>query len=150
VSRPVGLRLIIGYKFVKALLVLGVAALLTLDPREAVRAAVALSHELMESGAFLARAGRWVGVHVSQKDLHHAAVLAWLDGATTLVEGWLLLRGKPWGEWIVVGTLAALVPFEALSLERHPGPIKALVMAANVTVVVYLAVRRVREGRSHR
>jgi uncharacterized membrane protein (DUF2068 family) len=71
--------------------------------------------------------------------------LAWLDGATTLAEGWLLFRGKPWGEWIVVAALAALVPFEAVSLERHPGPIKGLVMVLNVGVVVYLAVRRVRE-----
>jgi len=147
VSRPVGLRLIIGYKFVKALLVLGVAALLTLDPRDAARAALAFAHELMESGAFLSRAGRWVGLHVSQKDLHHAAALAWLDGVTTLAEGWLLLRGKPWGEWIVVATLAALVPFEAVALARHPGPLKGLLMAANVAVVVYLVVRRVRERR---
>jgi len=145
VSRPVGLRLIIGYKFVKALLVLGVAAFLTLDPREAVRAAIAFAHELTESGAFLARAGTWLGMHVSRKDLHHAAALAWLDGATTAAEGWLLFRGKPWGEWIVVGVLAALVPFEAVSLERHPGPIKGLVLVLNVGVVVYLARRRVRE-----
>jgi len=147
VAPPVGLRLIIGYKFVKALLVLGLAAFLTLDPREAARAAVAFAHELMESGAFLARAGRWVGLHVSRKDLHHAAALAWLDGTATLAEGWLLFRGKPWGEWIVVATLAALVPFEAVSLERRPGPIKGLVMAINVAVVVYLAVRRTRERR---
>jgi uncharacterized membrane protein (DUF2068 family) len=145
VTRPVGLRLIIGYKLVKALLVLGVAAFLTFDPREAARAAIAFAHELMESGALLSRAGRWVGLHVSQKDLHHAAALAWLDGTTTLAEGWLLFRGKPWGEWIVVAALAALVPFEAVSLERRPGPIKGLVMALNVAVVAYLAVRRVRE-----
>lgn len=146
--RPVGLRLIIGYKLVKAVLVLGVAVFLTLDPRGAGRAAMAVAHELMDGGAFLARAGRWLGMHVSHKDLRHVAALAWLDGATTLAEGWLLFRGKPWGEWIVVATLAALVPFEAVSLERHPGPIKALVMVLNVAVVVYLAVRRVRERRS--
>jgi hypothetical protein len=44
------------------------------------------------------------------------------------------------------GTLAALVPFDAVSLERHPGPIKGVVMVPNVGVVVYLAVRRVESG----
>lgn len=146
-SRPVGLRLVIGYKLVKALLVLGVATFLTLEPREAARAAIAFAHELMESGAFLSRAGRWLGLHVSRKDLHHAAALAWLDGTTTLAEAWLLFRGKPWGEWLVVLTLAALVPFEAVSLERHPGPIKGLGMALNVAVVAYLAMRRIRARR---
>jgi uncharacterized membrane protein (DUF2068 family) len=89
-------------------------------------------------------------VHVSRKDVHHAALIAWLDGAVTLAEGLLLLRGKAWGEWLVVAALAALVPFEAVSLERHPGPLKLLVLAANVGIVVYLAVRRVHERGRHR
>ncbi|HEY0469861.1 MAG TPA: DUF2127 domain-containing protein, partial [Polyangiaceae bacterium] len=68
----------------------------------------------------------------------------------TLLEGVLLLRGHAWGEWIVVVALAALIPFEISSLERHPGPLKLIVLTLNVAIVAYLAPRRWQESARHR
>ena len=143
--RPLGLRLIIGYKLVKAPVVLALALFLTVDARSAEHVAVVVARDLSEGSAFSARVGAWLGMHASLKDVHHVALIAWLDGIATLAEGYLLLRGKAWGEWIVIGALAALVPFEAVSLERHPGPIKLVVLLVNIVIVAYLAARRRRE-----
>ncbi|HKO53679.1 MAG TPA: DUF2127 domain-containing protein [Polyangiaceae bacterium] len=150
VPRPFALELIIGYKFTKAPLVLLLAVLLTASPNGAERVAHALARELSEGGALLARVGTWLGLHVSRSDLRHAALLAWGDGLVTLLEGVLLLRGHAWGEWLVVAALAALIPFEALSLEQRPGPLRVVVLTLNVAIVAYLASRRWREGRRHR
>lgn len=147
--RPFALKLIIGYKFAKAPLVLLLAVLLTASPRGAEHAARVLSRELSEGGALLAKIGAWLGLHMSRKDVHHAAFLAWGDGLVTLLEGVLLLRGHAWGEWIVVAALAALIPFEAISLERHPGPLKVVVLTLNVAIVIYLARRRWQERGRH-
>jgi len=149
-ERPLTLKLIIGYKFTKAPLVLFLAVLLTANPVGAEHMARVLAHELSEGGALLARLGAWLGMHMSRKDVHHAAFLAWGDGLLTTLEGVLLLRGHAWGEWIVVVALAALIPFEAISLERHPGPLKLVVLTLNLAIVGYLATRRWLERGRHR
>ncbi len=110
----------------------------------------ALARELSEGGALLAKLGAWLGLHASRNDVRHAAFLAWGDGLLTLLEGVLLLRGHAWGEWLVVVALAALIPFEAISLERHPGPLKLVVLSLNLAIVVYLAARRWLERGRHR
>lgn len=148
--RPFALKLIIGYKFTKAPLVLLLALLLTASPLGAEHIARVLAHQLSEGGALLTRVGTWLGLHVSRNDVRHAAFLAWGDGLTTLLEAVLLQRGHPWGEWIVVAALAALIPFEAISLERHPGPLKLVVLTLNLAIVVYLAARRWLERGRHR
>jgi uncharacterized membrane protein (DUF2068 family) len=68
--------------------------------------------------------------------------LAWLDGVSTAVEGFLLLQGRPWGEWVVVAALAVLIPFEALALARHPSGFKLLVLSVNALIVAYLVFLR--------
>jgi uncharacterized membrane protein (DUF2068 family) len=97
-----------------------------------------------------AKLGVWLGLHLSRNDVRHATFLAWGDGLVTLLEGVLLLRGHALGEWIVVAALAALVPFEVVSLERHPGPLKLIVLTLNVAIVAYLASRRWQERARHR
>src|SRR6478609_4503883 len=148
--RPFTLALIIGYKFAKAPLVLLLAVLLTASPRGAEHVARALAHELSEGGALLAKLGISLGLHVSRSNLRHAAFLAWGDGLLTLLEGVLLMRGHAWGEWLVVVGLAALVPFEAVSFERHPGALKVVVLTLNVAIVLYLAARRWQQRGRHR
>jgi hypothetical protein len=147
--RPFTLKLIIGYKFAKAPLVLMLALLLTVSPRSAEHIARALVHELSEGGALLAKLGNWLGMHVSRSNVRHAAFIAWGDGLMTSLEGVLLLRGHAWGEWIVVVGLAALVPFEIISFEHRPGPLKIAVLALNVAIVLYLAARRWQQRGRH-
>jgi uncharacterized membrane protein (DUF2068 family) len=141
-TRPFGLKVIIGYKLVKAPAVLALALFLTLNARGAEHLVMVLARDLSEGSALTARVGAWLGMHASLTDVHHVAVIAWLDGAVTLAEGILLLRGKAWGEWLVIGALATLIPFEAVSLGRHRGPLKLVVLLLNTAIVLYLAERR--------
>ncbi len=149
-ARPAGLRLIIGYKFVKAPVMLALAAALTFAPVRAVSIARHATFELSETGALGWRIARWAEPHLTIRVEHRAAALAWLDGVSTFVEGLLLLSGTAWGEWIVVAGLALLVPFEAVGLARRPRIGRAVVLLINVAVVAYLARDRWRHRRAHR
>jgi Predicted membrane protein (DUF2127) len=133
-----GFRLIIGYKFTKAALMFGVAVWLTTAPGAAFRTLESVARELAEGGAAFGRAGRWIQEHLSSTFVLRGALLAWLDSASSAIEGFLLLSGKPWAHWVVIIGLAALLPFEILSLEHRPAIGKVLVLLANSLIVAYL------------
>jgi uncharacterized membrane protein (DUF2068 family) len=136
--------MIIAYKLTKAPLSLALAIWLTLASRSAVHAAEAFARDISEGGATLARCGAWMREHLTRKLVVDATVLAWVDGVSTALEGLLLFQGRVWGEWIVVAALAALVPVEVVSLERHPSAAKLAVLSLNAGVVAYLTFRRIR------
>ena len=146
----VGFRLIIGYKFCKAALMFGVAVWLTTAPGAAFRTLELLARELAEGGAAFARAGHWIQEHLTSSFVLRGALLAWLDSLSSAVEAFLLLSGKPWAHWIVILGLAALLPFEILSIEHRPAVGKLLVLAANVLIVLYLARAQIQRARTHR
>jgi Predicted membrane protein (DUF2127) len=143
-SRPPGLKLIIAYKFLKAPAMLALAGALTFAPAKSMRAARHVAFELSEGGGISWRLAHWLEPHLTTRVEHRAAAVAWLDGVSTLAEGLLLLSGKAWGEWIVVAGLSLLVPVEVIALVRRPRPTRALVLAVNAAVVVYLARRRLK------
>ena len=70
-----------------------------------------------------------------------------MDAVTTSIEAALLASGKPWGEWIVLLGLAAMVPLEIAALDRHPGRIKVLILGLNLAIVLVLAKRRLKATR---
>jgi uncharacterized membrane protein (DUF2068 family) len=145
----VGFRLIIGYKFLKAAFMLAVALWLTVSPGSAYRTLELLARELTEGGLAFARAGRWIQEHLSNSIIIRGAILAWLDGATSALEGGLLLSGKSWAQWVVILGLAALLPFEVLSIAHHPAVGKFVVLGANLLIVGYLAREQLRKARAH-
>lgn len=151
-TRPAGLRLIVAYKLAKAAVALGVAAWLLLDPAAALEVATRIAVDLSEHGATLTRVGRWLGMHLTARNEHGAAVLAALDGVISLVEGLLLFTGKAWGEWLVLASLAALLPFEAIALVHRPSAARAAILLVNLLVVAYLArlLLGARAGRAER
>jgi uncharacterized membrane protein (DUF2068 family) len=140
-TRPLGLRVIIGYKLAKAPLMLALALWLTVDPRSAIYVADAIVR-ISERGVTLSRLGFWIHEHLTRKLAMDVAILALVDGAWTAAEGFLLLQGRAWGEWVVVAGLTALVPVEAVSLERNPSLFKLAVVAVNSAIVAYLVFRR--------
>src|SRR5215472_14705885 len=115
-ERRVGFRLIILYKLCKAVLMFAVALWLTTAPGTAYRTLELLARELTEGGAAFARMGYWIREHLSNSIVIRGAVLAWLDSVSSAVEAFLLLSGKTWAEWIVIVSLAGLIPFEILSI----------------------------------
>ena len=145
----VGFRLIIGYKFAKAALMFGVALWLTTAPGAAFRTLELLARELAEGGAAFAHAGHWIQEHLTSSFVRRGALLAWLDSISSALEAFLLLSGKPWAHWIVILGLAALLPFEVLSIEHRPGVGNVLVLLANVLIVAYLARVQILRARTH-
>lgn len=147
IRRPLGLKVIIGYKFVKAPIMLALALWLAIAPHNAFDVANAVARELLEGGALWVKVGKWIESQLSTTLVTRGAILSGLDSIVTVVEAVLLLKGKSWGEWIVVSGLAALLPFELRSLIRHPHWLKLLLTLANAGVVAYLVWRRLKAAK---
>ena len=145
--RPLGLKLIIAYKLAKAPVTLALAIWLTFAPLSAYHLAEQIADQLSAASSIWARLGHWIEEHLSTRIFRWAAVLAWLDGITTILEAILLLIGKAWGEWLVIVGLTALLVPEVLSLDRKVTWMKFGVLLVNAAVVVYLASRRLRAAR---
>jgi uncharacterized membrane protein (DUF2068 family) len=67
--------------------------------------------------------------------------------AMFMTEGIGLLLLKHWAEWMTVITTSALIPFEIYEMCVHPTWLKALAMAINVAVALYMVYRVRRESR---
>jgi uncharacterized membrane protein (DUF2068 family) len=141
--RPIGLRLIIAYKVAKAPVMLALAVWLSVAPTSALYIAQRLVFELSEGSATLARLAHWMSRYLTRHWATDVAVLAWIDGLSTAVEGALLWRGSAWGEWIVVVGLVILMPFEGLGIARHPSLTRLLVLFTNAVIVAYLIYGRI-------
>ena len=140
--RPFGLRLIIGYKLVKAVVVLALALWLTLSSGAAYREARHLIALLNEHPGWLHKMAQWLDAHVTTSAVHAARIVTWLDGLVTILEASLLITGKAWGEWLVVAGVASLLPLEARAVWLHPHPSRILVLFANLLIVIYLVWHR--------
>lgn len=147
--RPVGMRLIITYKFVKGPISLAIACALTFASARSMRFLEHLIIELTDLGPFTARVGLWLHAHLTHSLTGKAALLAWLDGSSTVIEGILLATGRGWAEWVVVAVLGMLIPFELYGFARRPSLTRAGVVVVNALVVAYLAWRRVQAERAH-
>jgi uncharacterized membrane protein (DUF2068 family) len=64
------------------------------------------------------------------------------------IEGVGLLLRKRWAEYFTIITTGLLIPIEVYEAVRHFTPVKALVLLANVLIVLYL-IHRVRSLPSH-
>jgi Predicted membrane protein (DUF2127) len=144
--QQLGFRLIIGYKFAKAAMMCGVALWLTAMPGAAYRTLELLARELTEGGAAFARAGQWIHAHLTSGLVLRGALLAWLDSLSSAVEGFLLLSGKTWAEWIVIVGLACLIPYEIVSIAQRPSFGKVLVLSVNALIIAYLVRRQMQKS----
>jgi hypothetical protein len=132
------LRLIIAYKLAKAPLLLLLALYLSLEPAAAYGVARRLLVALTERGGLWLLLEHKIEPWITYRALTGVRLLAWGDGALTLLEGILLFRGKRWGEWLVALVLAALLPIEVVALVVHRQPGRLGVFLVNLAVVVYL------------
>src|SRR5262245_23688576 len=118
-QRDRGIRLIIVYKLVKAVVMFALALVVTFEPAAVLAWAQGLAHQLGESRTTWAHLGKWIDSHLSRGVIANGTVLVWLDAVTTAVEGLLLLSGRAWAEWIVVAGMAGLIPLELRALIRR-------------------------------
>ena len=78
---------------------------------------------------------------VSPKQLRAASIGTFIYAALLLTEGTGLLLRKRWAEYFTIITTGALVPLEVYEISRHVTTAKIIVLAANVAIIIYLAVR---------
>lgn len=70
------------------------------------------------------------------------AVAVIVDGIVTLVEGWALHGRYRWSRWLVVATTSSLLPFELVTLVRHPSAGRVMLVLVNALILLYLIQRR--------
>jgi len=86
---------------------------------------------------------RWlvaVGL-VKQRDLKLIVTTTFVYSGLLLTEGTGLLMEKVWAEYMTIFITASFIPIEVYELVRHTTVARGCVLAVNVLVVVYLAVR---------
>jgi uncharacterized membrane protein (DUF2068 family) len=145
VQRPdFGLRLIIIWKAIKAVLLFGLGI-----------GAFAVVYRDVESLAhtFVAWLGVDVGHPYVERALHKLAGLtpkritligigAVIYSCVLAAEAWGLHQRKVWAEWLVVGLTSALVPLEVYELFHRASLGKAVALVVNIAVVLYLLRHR--------
>jgi len=137
-----GLLLIGALKLLKALALFALgASLLSLLHRDA---GEAVRHWIMAFGldahARLAEAlvAKIAGLNPHTMRRLGVGTLAY--ATVFAVEGFGLLLGKPWAEYMTTCVTISFLPIEAYELIEHPSGAKALVTLINVAVVVYLVL----------
>ena len=141
---PTGLRLIIIYKFTKAVLQVAAAVLLFYGAAHGLNARPADFAEKLREHAVHA----WSNLVAAAllRFTHSRHSLTWTayallgDAGLSSVEGWALSRGYTWGEWLVVVTSAALIPFEIRALLHHVRVGRVILLVLNIVIVGYLIV----------
>jgi uncharacterized membrane protein (DUF2068 family) len=79
--------------------------------------------------------------NVTSNEVKIFAVLALGYGVLEFVEGVGLWLDKLWAEYLTVIATSLLVPFEVYELVRKPSLVKAVGIAVNILIVLYLARR---------
>jgi uncharacterized membrane protein (DUF2068 family) len=150
---PTGLRLIVTYKFTKAVLQVAAAVLLFYGAAHGLNARLAeLAERLREhavhawSNVFAAALIRFTH---SKHSLTFTAYALLADAGLSSVEGWAISRGHTWGEWLVVVTTAGLIPFEIRALMHHLRVGRVVLLILNVVIVAYLIMNIRFRRRAH-
>jgi uncharacterized membrane protein (DUF2068 family) len=150
-AQETGVRVILVYKFVKAALQIAAAIVLFYGARHGLTASLTrfadhLRHHAVNafSNIFVRALDRFLHARHS---IVFTAYAALADALLSAVEGFALWRGYAWGEWLVVGTTASLIPFEIYALTRHLRAGRVILLLLNVAIVAYL-VNRARQRRA--
>jgi uncharacterized membrane protein (DUF2068 family) len=143
---PAGVRVIVVYKLVKAVLMLAAAIALWAGIRVGLATWLArLALDLTERAVhpLLARLCQWLSLAFAPGRVGLLELLLVGDAIVSAVEAWALRRGHAWGRWLVLLATSALLPLEIYELFHRPGYSRALVFVVNALIVLYL-VRRMR------
>lgn len=78
---------------------------------------------------------------VKRRDLTLIVTTTFVYSGLLLTEGTGLLMEKVWAEYMTIFITASFIPIEVYELVRHTTLARGCLLAVNVLVVVYLAVR---------
>jgi uncharacterized membrane protein (DUF2068 family) len=145
---PAGLRAIILYKTIKAIVQLGLGLVLAvLWPFGLPSWLHGLSSELRRqfTQGWASHLAAVLAAGSTHRRIAFVILALSLDGALTAIEAWALRRGRWWGPWLVVAATASLLPVEVYEFFRVPRVSRALLFAVNLLMAAYLARRAWRE-----
>jgi len=77
------------------------------------------------------------------------AIGAMVYSAVRFVEAFGLWHELEWAEWFALLSGCLYLPWEMLSIIRHPHPLKWIVLAINLLIVLYMFVLRLRAAGIH-
>jgi uncharacterized membrane protein (DUF2068 family) len=89
------------------------------------------------SNLFVAAANR-----ANDKSLWAIAAAAMVYSLVRFAEAYGLWYARDWAEWFALLSGAMYLPWEVLSIIRHPHPYKWIVLAGNLAIVLYMLVLR--------
>ena len=144
-AKATGVRLILTYKLIKAALQIAAAIVLFYGARHGLTASLLRFADQLRHHAVHAWSN--IVVHTLLRFAHAKHSIVWTayallgDAVLSAVEGYALWRGYTWGEWLVVGTTASLIPFELYALTRHIRVGRVILLILNVAIVAYLVNR---------
>jgi len=138
------LALIGAFRILKSLSLFaaGIGALRLLRPGTVQRLAAWLAR--FSDHAVVHRALGFV-THLSPQRAELIAAGAFAYGAVMAVEGVGLWMQKKWAEWLTIVVTASFIPFEIVEIARRVTAIRVGLLVANVAILIYLIVRRVRK-----
>jgi uncharacterized membrane protein (DUF2068 family) len=145
-TKPTGVRLIMGYKFVKAIVQVLAGIVLVYGATHGLAAALTEFADQLREHAVHA----WSNVVAAallrftsgRHSIWLAAYALFGDAMLSTLEGWALWRGYAWGSWLIVGATACLLPFEIRALAHHIRVGRVILFLLNLAIVAYL-LRRV-------
>lgn len=151
-ERGVGVRVIVGYKLVKAALglVLGVVLLVFSTSVTAELRLVASMLRAHALGAWSFMLADRVAGFATREHVALVGVAALFDAAFSAFEGWALHKRYGWSRWLIVVSTSALVPFEIYELARRFTIGRALVLVVNAWIVIYLVRNKVDQKSARR
>jgi uncharacterized membrane protein (DUF2068 family) len=137
----VGLRVIAIYKFIKAALLLGLAAglfraihqNLEADARQWLRY-LHIDPEHYYIRLFLQKIAR-----VDPRVIRELSVGAFVSGGLFLAEGIGLWLAQTWAEYLVIGSTALFIPVEVLSCFQEFSWWRVALLVVNVAIAIYVA-----------
>ena len=146
--RAAGVRVIVLYKYAKAVgeVLLAIAILIMVVTGYVTRAyelATAMRDEMLH---------HW-SIKLAELLMHSltATRLWWVvaalfgDAIVSAVEGWALHKGYHWAARLVVAATSLLLPVEIIELSYKTTGGRVLIFAINLTIVIYLLKRAMKE-----
>jgi uncharacterized membrane protein (DUF2068 family) len=147
-GRPVGLRIIVSYKFLRGALSILLALILAATAAEGwtdrLRDFARMLREHVV-GAWSVRLADLLVRAATPRYLAIASVALAADGSLALFEGWALRKGFSWAPWLVVVATASLLPFEVYEIFMRARVGRVVVLIVNLAIVVYLYRREIRK-----
>ncbi len=145
-SSRAGLEAIAVLETIKGLAVLAAGfGLLALVHRDLPEIAEHLIHHMhMNPEGHLSNIFLRAAERTSDARLRAMAGGAFAYSVVRFVEGYGLWNARVWAEWFAILSGALYLPWEIYEIVIHPGPLRWLVFAANIVILLYLIYARVR------